>query len=874
MSEEPTNLEKQPEDSVQHEQEQQQSTTEPQIDEAQPETQIETKLEEDQQPQPTESKDEVSEAIESNKDEKSSNESSKQPSNQDPPSDEEIHPNPKEQSPDKELIKELSEGPQLPPIEKDIKVSNEPPSSEEPKESDADDQNKIADGKEDETLKDTKVGPILEENTVDSSDDDDKDDGARAPTVDEINASASAAEDKTEEKPENKPSDESIDKVEDKANDHQAEESKEESKESKENSKELKEPSPEDNLESKSDEKSEDKPDDDGDISIPDANNSEYENESGPEEDDEDGEPSDVDADDSSVRKSKSRSRTAEPPKIKDEENDSKVGNESNSDHAGNENQQEGGEGEGQEAGSKDQEMTDSNDNNNINNNDHNTTKDDEEEIKEEPYIPQTHTIVIPSYASWFDLTKIHPIEKESLPEFFKNQNPSKTPQIYVKYRNFLVNAYRLNPNDYLTVTAARRNLVGDVGTILRVHRFLSRWGLINYQVDASEKPKPVEPPFTGDYNVTYDAPRGLFPFESFKPSLEQPKLEKLKEISRGQKRELNGDGEKKQDNEEKLKEGDDHVNGNDFKKPKIAKTINDGWSKDDLKKLLEGLTKFKGDWDSISSHVGTKTIEQCIIRFLKLPIEDEFLENSKENLGPLKYAPYLPFSQADNPVLSTVAFLVSLVDPEVVKAATSNAIKIIDEKDVSQALEIEEKGESGVSNGVEESAKIALSTIGARSHVFKTNEEIEMNKLTNVIVNTQLNKFELKMSKLESIEKELDLEKKILQRQQEELFLDRLSFSKTSSSVLNKLNNALEKAQTLSITPSSTTELSKLIEEAKNLLANPLRSELSSFDLSKRDPTVQPETTEENENGTSTIDDDLKPISIEAPQTYRYWSG
>lgn len=37
-----------------------------------------------------------------------------------------------------------------------------------------------------------------------------------------------------------------------------------------------------------------------------------------------------------------------------------------------------------------------------------------------------------------FDLEKIHSTEKESLPEFFQGK-PSKSPEIYKKYRNFIV---------------------------------------------------------------------------------------------------------------------------------------------------------------------------------------------------------------------------------------------------------------------------------------------------------------------------------------------------------------------------------------------------------------------------------------------------
>ncbi|CAH8650100.1 unnamed protein product [Dicrocoelium dendriticum] len=97
----------------------------------------------------------------------------------------------------------------------------------------------------------------------------------------------------------------------------------------------------------------------------------------------------------------------------------------------------------------------------------------------------QAHCIVIPSYSAWFDYNAIHGIERRALPEFFNNQNKSKTPEVYLAYRNFMVDTYRLNPQEYLTFTACRRNLTGDVCSILRVHAFLEQWGLINYQVAA-----------------------------------------------------------------------------------------------------------------------------------------------------------------------------------------------------------------------------------------------------------------------------------------------------------------------------------------------------------------------------------------------------
>ena len=54
-------------------------------------------------------------------------------------------------------------------------------------------------------------------------------------------------------------------------------------------------------------------------------------------------------------------------------------------------------------------------------------------------------------FSSWFDYNAIHSIEKRALPEFFNGKNRSKTPEIYLSYRNFMIDTYRLNPTEYLT---------------------------------------------------------------------------------------------------------------------------------------------------------------------------------------------------------------------------------------------------------------------------------------------------------------------------------------------------------------------------------------------------------------------------------------
>ncbi len=115
-------------------------------------------------------------------------------------------------------------------------------------------------------------------------------------------------------------------------------------------------------------------------------------------------------------------------------------------------------------------------------------TKASIESSAREHLISQTHSIILPSYTTWFDMNAINNIERKALPEFFNNRNRSKTPSTYKDYRDFMINTYRLNPIEYLTVTACRRNLAGDVCAIMRVHAFLEQWGLINYQVRSSSE--------------------------------------------------------------------------------------------------------------------------------------------------------------------------------------------------------------------------------------------------------------------------------------------------------------------------------------------------------------------------------------------------
>jgi len=51
-------------------------------------------------------------------------------------------------------------------------------------------------------------------------------------------------------------------------------------------------------------------------------------------------------------------------------------------------------------------------------------------------------------------------------------------------------------------------------------------------------------------------------------------------------------------------------------------------WTEQETLLLLEALEMFKDDWNKVCEHVGTRTQEECILHFLRLPIEDPYLDD------------------------------------------------------------------------------------------------------------------------------------------------------------------------------------------------------------------------------------------------------
>lgn len=484
---------------------------------------------------------------------------------------------------------------------------------------------------------------------------------------------------------------------------------------------------------------------------------------------------------------------------------------------------------------------------------------DDKLPLGEGQVTDQTNHIIVPSYSAWFDYNSIHSVERRALPEFFNQKNKSKTPEVYIAYRNFMIDTYRLNPIEYLTFTACRRNLAGDVCAIMRVHAFLEQWGLINYQVNPAMRPTPMGPPSTCHFHVLVDTPSGLKPFElntktksggaqqhqsnapstegittpiaGVQPSGTTPAAAAVAAGTNSTSSEPTGpkteNGVPSSETTKKaIKRDLATISDNGLKTDQYAKKRNTQaakeWEQAETLLLLEGIQMYKEDWNKVCEHVGTRTQDECILHFLRLPIEDPYLEPHQLDELSQPLAQPIPFSKAGNPIMSTVAFLASVVDHRVAQAAskaaldeftrlsgqeeTTNGVTPPTSKPAATATQtpsavaavattptptpattnnnINNNNNNDNSNSnvpitstLSTAAACALGAAAVKAKHLAAQEEDRIKKLVSALIDTQLRKLDIKMKHYEELESLVEKERETIENQRQQLMKERQEF-------------------------------------------------------------------------------------------------
>lgn len=231
-------------------------------------------------------------------------------------------------------------------------------------------------------------------------------------------------------------------------------------------------------------------------------------------------------------------------------------------------------------------------------------------------------------------------------------------------------------------------------------------------------------------------------------------------------------------------------------------------WTDSETLLLLEGLESFDDDWTSIANHVGTRTREECVMKFLQLEIQDQYLDDEPGQASFRGLNGRQPISQLENPILTAVAFMAQMADPNVVAAAAGRSVEAM-RRELRKAIEkgmggSQDKAQSkdggikhedsmevdpgtsvpateteGEPNRATTVGTVGLALAAARAGGLASHEEREMTRLVGAAVNLTLQKFDLKLRQFTEMEEIVQAERRDVEKARQQLFLDRLAFRK-----------------------------------------------------------------------------------------------
>ncbi|XWS23702.1 hypothetical protein CRYUN_Cryun28dG0037700 [Craigia yunnanensis] len=423
--------------------------------------------------------------------------------------------------------------------------------------------------------------------------------------------------------------------------------------------------------------------------------------------------------------------------------------------------------------------------------------------------------------------------------------------------RNHIVVKYMDNPEKRITVSDCQ-GLINGINNedLARIVRFLDHWGIINYCA-----PAPSHEPWNGgsylreDPNGEVHVPSAALKSIDSLIKFDKPKC-RLKAADVYSSLSCHDDDFSDLDNRirERLSENNcsycfqpiptsyyqsqkevdtllctdcfhdgrfvsDH-SSIDFVRVDSTKDYGDldgeSWSDQETLLLLETMEIHNENWNEIAEHVGTKSKAQCILHFLRLPMEDGLLENMEvpsmpksrivsngdgrrlhSNMNGSLPGPSLqdadsesrlPFANSGNPVMAMVAFLASAVGPRVAAACAHASLAALAE-DVhkegsghSNRMNVESvHGREGGFHGsvhqkenssihssfgqneaevhplsaekVKAAAKAGLAAAAMKAKLFADHEEREIQRLSANIINHQLKRLELKLKQFAEVE-------------------------------------------------------------------------------------------------------------------------
>ncbi|CAN6271779.1 unnamed protein product [Urochloa humidicola] len=394
--------------------------------------------------------------------------------------------------------------------------------------------------------------------------------------------------------------------------------------------------------------------------------------------------------------------------------------------------------------------------------------------------------ITVPSYSAWFSFDSIHDTERRLLPEFFEGEAAAASgcrgPGAYKYYRDTLIRRFRARPGRRLTLTEARRGLVGDVGSVRRVFDFLEEWGLINYGAlpsgskQAKEKREEAAPQPSLPSGAT--TPRKLCTGCRSVCGLAYYSCEKA-DISLCARCFVRNN----------YRPG---LTAADFKRIEITEDAKSDWTDKETLHLLEAVLHHGEDWKKVSEYVGSRSEKDCIARFIRLPFGEQFMGPKEDRMGfenddDINHEPeanvskrlrLTPLADASNPIMAQVAFLSAIVGSDAAAAAAQAAISAqsrvdLNDGEIDSSINSTMEEESSHIDGHSVNDLLKAAATNARAQLEKERNSIEQS--LSDIVDVQMKEIQDKICRFEHREMLMEKERQQLRCLRELLFADQL---------------------------------------------------------------------------------------------------
>uniref|UniRef100_A0A7N0UT37 Uncharacterized protein n=1 Tax=Kalanchoe fedtschenkoi TaxID=63787 RepID=A0A7N0UT37_KALFE len=289
-----------------------------------------------------------------------------------------------------------------------------------------------------------------------------------------------------------------------------------------------------------------------------------------------------------------------------------------------------------------------------------------------EPSSIESEIVFIPSYSKWFSLHDIHECEVRNRPDFFGDA-PSllRNPKVYLHYRNSVISKYRERPSRKLTFTEARKTIIGDVGAIRRVFKFLETRGLVNYNGGSVRQPlkwedKESKAAGQASQNIENAGTAG----DAFSSNGWCGWCKALCSIACFTSDKYNWTLCARCFVRGNYRSG---IMSSDFRRVEINEETQSNWSDKETLHLLEAIFHYGDDWKRVAEHVGGGRPEKdCVARFIKLPVGQELVRqpgpDEFDNVGSQDFGPefdetstptkrmcLMPLADASNPMIAQV---------------------------------------------------------------------------------------------------------------------------------------------------------------------------------------------------------------------------